>query len=861
MKRLSALVSLLLLLPGASPVHAGAPVGSARTRLARAVFPKPAATIVAPRDDPRLVVVKFVEGTRARLSGRGLEGRPPFDAAALDLVLSKHGVDPASLVRVFGRPSEELEAERALAQERSGRELADLNLYYRISVPPGVDPAGLCDALNRLGFVELAKPASLPAPVASDLPPTTPDLSFGQGYLAAAPQGVGALDPALVPGADGAGISLVDVEMGWIFDHEDLEVSASAIIDPATPVLLEGDHGLAVLGIIGALPNRYGVDGIAPAAALRLAPRETQEFGISVPRAISLATAALLPGDVILLEMGVSGCSDSNPLEWDQATFDAISIATALGIVVIEPAGNGGGNLDAAACMHRFDRSLRDSGAIMVGAGDAAHRRLAFSSYGSRLDVQAWGQFVTTSGYGDAFDPGDEKQRYTATFNGTSSASAIMASVALAVQGARKAERLPLLEPAALRQLFVATGSPQSACDPPGEKIGAAPSIPASLSVSACSDGLDNDGDELVDDGDDPGCDGADDGDELDVPLRCSDGVDNDGDGFTDQADADCAGPGDPSELRLRAGDLLVADVHGLRDRSATGGVLRVDPATGFQTPIVAGAPLLDPTGLALGGDGALLVTDFTSGTLVSIDPSSSAQTVLAECLGAPWGVAVANDGAVFVTVTDRGQVVEVDPTSGDWSPVSSGQNLVEPRGIAVEGPEHLIVADSCHTLVSDICTSAVVRVTRSSGAQAIVSAGGLFQSLRGVTIDAEGDILVADPGARAIFRVSPQTGAQTIVSSGGHLVGPRNLALDFAGRVLVAEQDDLDGSGSILRIDPTLPDDGLGGNQTVVSAGGAFVDPIGLAIVVPEPSRALLAAMGAAALWLPGRRSRETVA
>jgi hypothetical protein len=80
------------------------------------------------------------------------------------------------------------------------------------------------------------------------------------------------------------------------------------------------------------------------------------------------------------------------PLEWLQSVFDAVSTATAKGIVVVEAAGNGAVDLDQPACGGLFNRSVRNSRAIIVGAGSPFTReRLSFSSYGSRLDVQGWG--------------------------------------------------------------------------------------------------------------------------------------------------------------------------------------------------------------------------------------------------------------------------------------------------------------------------------------------------------------------------------------------------------------------------------------------------------------------------------------
>jgi hypothetical protein len=66
----------------------------------------------------------------------------------------------------------------------------------------------------------------------------------------------------------------------------------------------------------------------------------------------------------------------------------------------------------------------------------------------------------------------------------------------------------------------------------------AAPSIAApdesAKVLPQCRDGVDNDGDGLIDLGQDPGCTSPSDNSELDNPPQCSDGVDNDRDGFID---------------------------------------------------------------------------------------------------------------------------------------------------------------------------------------------------------------------------------------------------------------------------------------------------------------------------------------
>ena len=314
-----------------------------------------------------------------------------------------------------------------------------------------------------------------------------------QGYRDAPPGGIGAFDPAVVPGGDGAGTTVVDVEYSWVLDHEDLELDASANIDTQATLVdpfNSTDHGTAVLGELAGVANAYGVTGIVPATTVLVAPANTNLTPAYNPaRAITLATGVLDPGDAILIEQQTGVCGGAcganqvgcGPLEGIQAVFDAIAAATALGITVVEAAGNGNVNLDAASCAGLFDRTVRDSGAIIVGAGDSATRaRLAFSSYGSRVDLQGWGNNVTTTGYGDLFNPGDVRQRHTGFFSGTSSASPIVTGAALAIQGAVMEAELAPLDPLELRQVLVDTGTPQTG---PAENIGPLPDIGSALAA------------------------------------------------------------------------------------------------------------------------------------------------------------------------------------------------------------------------------------------------------------------------------------------------------------------------------------------------------------------------------------------
>jgi serine protease len=460
------------------------------------VYPQPPAqTIVKPWQSTELIIVKFAEGTDVRKRNGKLVSRSGLNLGAVQSVLARYKAPAAKIQSLFDRPENMLAAEKLRGEQRSGRKLADLSLYYSISLRPKVDVGALCDALNELPIIESAVPAPLDAPPPTDISPQTPDFSAIQSYGSLATGGIGVDEVAGIPGADGAGMAFVDVEFGWILDHEDLELPPATIIDEATiDNPYNPNHGTAVLGMIVAKDNGYGVTGLTPAATAYVAPIRTIEHGGNMPRAISNAIGQLQTGDVILIESQAWVCNENQafgPMEWHQWNFDVIETATSLGLIVVEAVGNGYGNgyydigvdLDAPSCEGRFDRSLRDSGAIFVGAAEALTRnKTGYSTYGSRLDVQGWGdRNVVTTGFGDLFEPvpTDERQLYTSTFSGTSSAAPMVVGAALAVQGALRAAGEPLLSPAAMRDLLVATGQPQGT----GGHIGPLPNVPAAFAA------------------------------------------------------------------------------------------------------------------------------------------------------------------------------------------------------------------------------------------------------------------------------------------------------------------------------------------------------------------------------------------
>jgi serine protease len=387
-------------------------------------------------------------------------------------------------------PEAKLAELREIAQRNLGRVLADLNTSFILRLPKGRNPAQVAALLSALPSVESVQPIPLLSV------PTPPNLETNQGYLNAATDGVNARACWSVPGGTGAGVQVADIECDWNLNHADI---AATLIGPApedpNPAHF-ANHGTAVLGIMGGHNNGWGVTGIAFDSTYYVVTVNVADAS-SAAGSITTALSVLTWGDALVLEMEIPG-PEPNPgwvaIEWFESAYDAIQVAVGNHVIVVEAAGNGGQNLDDPKFNsgHAPFVPGHDSGAILVGAGgppgcpEGDRARLGSSCYGSRVDVQGWGQWIFTTGYGDAYSLEGTNFLYTGAFGQTSGATAILGGACAALQGAYKAHYgTSTLSPATLRALLKLTGSPQlDGTHPTSEHIGPRPDLAAALSLA-----------------------------------------------------------------------------------------------------------------------------------------------------------------------------------------------------------------------------------------------------------------------------------------------------------------------------------------------------------------------------------------
>ncbi len=217
----------------------------------------------------------------------------------------------------------------------------------------------------------------------------------------------------------------------------------------------------------------------------------------------------------------------------------------------------------------------------------------------------------------------------------------------------------------------------------------------------------------------------------------------------------------------------ILTTFSGSRGQAAPGGVsiFRIGPQGGAE-PLVS--DLMNPTGLALDGSGALFVSCRNDGTIRKITPAGEAEVVI-DGMGVPTGIAFDREGTLFV---------------GDRS---GGIFAVEPHGArrrfarlpASVAAYHLAFGPDGDLYVTAPTLSNDDPIFRISP-QGTVSR--FFEHLarpQGLAFDRDGNLFVVAiyRGERGIFRMLDSAQA-TLAVAGENLVG---LAFDGEGRMVIA--------------------------------------------------------------------------
>ena len=444
-----------------------------------------------PRIHRDRLCVKLAEGCGAELVGGHLLSRVGVDLSRVDGWFQQGAASP--LVTALTWDELDRWHRRACEVLPEGRRPGHMGLWFRLQAPTAAVADFLADRLAAEPLVTdvYHEPVFAPACAAppQDIPPPTPSLTQFQHTFEPSPYGHGIWLAQGVLGARGQGVALRMVEFDFYLDHEDVPSLVAANVMGALPPGQQGlsNHGVAAAGLLTGERNDYGLTGVVD--EIDMAYIAFPQNG-GVENSMFLAAASCQPGDVVLTVLqfllGQYGNNDWVPLEFLQATFDATLTVSANGRIVVNNAANGSASLDDPRFLRRFDRTFRDSGAIMVSSSAAgALQRAAYANWGSRIDAHSWGDDVVAAGYGTHFFPNnDRRQAYTQAYSGTSAGSTTTCGIVCLLQGAARRQLGRSLTAAEILQLF-ATHGPAT-----NDGIGRRPDVPAILRSLGILDGL-----------------------------------------------------------------------------------------------------------------------------------------------------------------------------------------------------------------------------------------------------------------------------------------------------------------------------------------------------------------------------------
>ena len=278
--------------------------------------------------------------------------------------------------------------------------------------------------------------------------------------------------------ARGLGVTVGVIDYSAYVNHEDLAGQVT-VESGQTPFLKPGgdidpDHGTAVLGVLVAADNTFGITGVAPRSSAIFYPAATSTQAGRVATAIVSAGEDLDVGDVLCipLELGNGGGA---PVCSDPTYNTLLGVTASLGVTNVCAAGNGGFQTLAPAsgvnnavlvssvwpgaqtptpvsgAKTPLTNTLANPGTIAPGNSYCRYKSSNYSTAvgtGAGVDVSGWGTAICTLGGGTLWNGNNASSNplevnklrsYQQFFGDTSGASAMVAGLVCRIQAVAKA--------------------------------------------------------------------------------------------------------------------------------------------------------------------------------------------------------------------------------------------------------------------------------------------------------------------------------------------------------------------------------------------------------------------------------------
>lgn len=241
------------------------------------------------------------------------------------------------------------------------------------------------------------------------------------------------------------------------------------------------------------------------------------------------------------------------------------------------------------------------------------------------------------------------------------------------------------------------------------------------------------------------------------------------------------------------AGDVFFADTGNNRIR-------RVNKSGTIDTVLGTGDPSImsSPGGIAFDPAGNLYVADTGNNRVLAMAPDGALSIVLTQVKN-PWSVATDPSGNLYVADRGNARVLAISPLGA----LSLAASVGDPIALAVDSAGVLYV--------SDYSQDALLKIT-PDGHSAVLWKG--LGAPGGVVLDKHGNIFLSDTAGNRIDVVSAPGMATAAAGTGvagfagdgqaadkALLAGPTGITLDANGNVLVADT----GNGRIRKLTPAV--------------------------------------------------------
>ncbi len=169
--------------------------------------------------------------------------------------------------------------------------------------------------------------------------------------------------------------------------------------------------------------------------------------------------------------------------------------------------------------------------------------------------------------------------------------------------------------------------------------------------------------------------------------------------------------------------------------------------------------------------------------------------------------------GQIVVASQTSGNVYSISPDTGANHLISGGGLLREPSHVRIDTEGFIYSAERSGGDISN----GIVRVDPVLETRTFVAKGSDSTFPVALDFNLEGDLIVGDVDEN-LFHVDVQTGAQTFITKITGIEGLQDVEVDALGRYLIADFSFFSNQGKVVRFDPAA------GTQQIVAQGGRLV-------------------------------------